>query len=126
MRDVLAAILKAEGHVSICASNGEEAIEVLRSHPVDLILTDILMPEMDGLEFIKEARAMLRSVPIVAFSGGGYLASRSFCLKTAKAIGANAVMPKPFDRQQLLTAIDDAVSLNYSASDDDKHLPAAG
>jgi DNA-binding NtrC family response regulator len=109
MRNVLAALLSAEGHLPVSAGNGTEAAEVMAREPVDLILTDILMPDKDGLELIKDVRGAHKRIPIVAFSGGGYRIGTRYCLQIAKAIGATTVISKPFDRQQLLSAIEDAM-----------------
>jgi CheY-like chemotaxis protein len=110
MRGVLSALLLAEGHTLVDAANGSEGLEAIQQHPIDIILTDILMPDKDGLKFIEEIRGTHPFVPIIAFSGGGQWLKGDYCLTAARSIGATVVLSKPFDRQQLMEAIDEAVN----------------
>lgn len=106
LRSTVCAVLRSAGHEVISAANAREALEVLGVQPVDLVFTDILMPEMDGLALIRELRRRVPFLPIVAMSGGGYFLSQDYCLRTAKIFGATAVLSKPFDAHQLLAALD--------------------
>jgi CheY-like chemotaxis protein len=110
LRGIVSTLLKTEGYSPVGVTNGQEGLEALKRQPVDVILTDILMPQKDGLEFIEEVRERLPFVPIVAFSGGGHWLKQEYCMKAAKSLGANVVIRKPFDRQALLDAIDEAIS----------------
>jgi CheY-like chemotaxis protein len=110
MRGFVAALLRAEGHAPTSAADGEEGLRTLQSGSFDLVLTDILMPEKDGLRFIEELRLTHPFIPIVAFSGGGHWLNVDYCLQAARSLGATMVLPKPFDRQQLVDAIETAVN----------------
>lgn len=87
-------------------ANGRQALEVLRRREIDLLITDILMPEMDGLEVLNEVRRAHPRVRLLAMSGGGVHLHASDCLKLAKSLGAHGVLLKPFKREQLLAVID--------------------
>lgn len=96
------------------ANNGETGLERQRADPADLLITDIIMPDMDGIEMIIEFRKEFPKTKIVAVSGGGRLGNQDF-LKVAKQIGADAVLPKPFKRSELLEAITRALKPKQEA-----------
>lgn len=96
--------LELEGHEAREASNGREAIEMLDGYKPDLMITDILMPEKEGIETIMEVRQKYADIKIIAISGGVRTESMDF-LKIAKRLGADLALPKPFGRQQLLTLV---------------------
>jgi CheY-like chemotaxis protein len=87
------------------ASSGNEAIRLLRSSPFDVIITDVLMPNGDGVEVIAEVKRSQPTARILAISGGGHHLKAVDCLKIAKGLGATAVLLKPFNREQLLEAV---------------------
>jgi CheY-like chemotaxis protein len=88
-----------------CVSTGREALRLLRTRPVDLVITDILMPDGDGLEVIAEMKRAQHSARILAMSGGGKHLDAADCLKFAKSLGAHGVLMKPFNRQQVIEAM---------------------
>ncbi len=106
----LAAFLREEGHRVLLAHNGDEAVSVLRYEPVDLVLTDVLMPRKDGLEFIQEMHQRWPKLPIIAMSGGSRRLADDYCLKVAKSFGARVVIAKPFSGDQILAAIGAAIA----------------
>ena len=105
MRDILQRVITTAGHRILTAGNGREAITVLAREKVDLVLTDLLMPEKDGTEVIAELRRNYPGTPIVAMSGGGRM-PRGEYLKIAKLFGAHAILEKPFTHEQLLSTIE--------------------
>jgi CheY-like chemotaxis protein len=109
MREMLLAFLKGAGHRVICADDGKMGLQILARQPVDLVVTDILMPEKDGLEFIREVRQGYPALPIIAISGGGTVMAGEYCLTAAKSFGATATLRKPFSRHQLFVALDEAM-----------------
>jgi CheY-like chemotaxis protein len=111
MRDSLVDVLSAAGHSVVTADNGAEAVEkVAEDDGFDLIITDIIMPEMDGIEAILEIQTMRPEVKIIAISGGSARLAKSQGLDTARRLGAAAVLEKPFEVDALLDAVDRAVS----------------
>lgn len=104
LRDSLKSLLEREGHNVSTASNGSDAVSIFRSEPTDLIITDIIMPEKGGLEFIIELRQEFPDVKIIAISGGGRIGAKDY-LQLAKAVGANSILAKPFSRTEILDSI---------------------
>ena len=97
--------LRELGYLVTCVSTGAEAVRVLRTVHVDMVITDILMPDGDGLELITELRKVQPSARVIAMSGGGSHLRASDCLKLAKSLGAHGVLMKPFNRQQLVDVV---------------------
>jgi CheY-like chemotaxis protein len=104
IRELLKLVLQARGCDVVVAEDGRRASRALADGVFDLVVTDLLMPERDGLEFIREAHQAHPGMKIIAMSGGGHIASESY-LKMAKAFGADALLEKPFDQEDLWRAI---------------------
>jgi CheY-like chemotaxis protein len=96
--------LQSAGYEVSIATNGYEAMVSFRQSQPDGVITDLLMPERDGIETILEIRRLAPQVPIVAISGG-FSPMSSVYLKTAEQLGADAVLSKPFSVEQLLAAM---------------------
>ena len=86
------------------ASNGNEGLELYKRTPVDLVITDIIMPEKEGLETIREMRRIRSDLKIIAMSGGGKISSDNY-LDTAKIFGASKILGKPFSQKQIVSAV---------------------
>jgi CheY-like chemotaxis protein len=108
-RDMVRALLERQGHMVDIARNGNEALARYRELRADLVITDVIMPDMEGLETIRELRRISVDVKIIAMSGGGRK-STSMYLKHANEMGAAAILAKPFSNQQLAEAIVTALS----------------
>jgi len=104
IRDLLVNILEREGYETITASGGKDGIKIYRENPADLIITDLLMPEKDGIETIMELRRDSQDVKIIAMSGGGKIDPETY-LQIAKNMGAIETIAKPFDRKELLKTV---------------------
>lgn len=102
---VLRNALLAAGHEVITAADGDQGLRALRRHPVDIIVTDIIMPGKEGIETILEIRRLSPTIPIIAMSGGGISAGRVY-LESAARLGATRTLPKPFPPKRLLEEID--------------------
>lgn len=83
------------------ASNGEEGLLVLRQEPIQIVITDIIMPEKEGLESIIEIIQKYPGIQIIAVSGGG-ASGGNYYLEMASSLGAHATLAKPFEKQELL------------------------
>jgi CheY-like chemotaxis protein len=86
------------------ACDGSDGLNLLRGADFDLIITDIIMPDCEGIEFIRRALAQRPDRRILAMSGGGRLHNTEF-LDIARKCGARAILPKPFDPAELMTAV---------------------
>ena len=108
VRMMLRMMLERAGYEIGEACDGKEAIRSQRDDPADLIITDIIMPETEGLETIMEVRREWPSVPIIAISGGGTEPPEKY-LKLAKGLGACRSFPKPVDRDEMLQAVGELI-----------------
>jgi DNA-binding NtrC family response regulator len=105
INSMLQEMLKSERYQLLAAASGEEGVTLLRNVSVDLLITDVLMPDMDGLEVIQKIRRHWPSMKILAMSGGGLGATPDFYLDMARHLGAVKTLAKPFSREQLLNAV---------------------
>jgi DNA-binding response OmpR family regulator len=111
IRTLMVYQLEAAGHQVRAAANGEEGLAMQRELGADLVVTDIFMPEKEGIETIRDLRHEFPAVKIIAISGGGR-ARPSFARDlsvVAGELGVFIVLQKPFDTQQLLSSIDAAL-----------------
>jgi DNA-binding response OmpR family regulator len=106
--DALRQILERAGHEVLVAPHGESALRLFDSqfdlYPIDLVITDIWMPEQDGLETIMQLRKRSSAIKILAMSGGGRYGLMEF-LKVAKQLGADSTLHKPFTQMEVLEAV---------------------
>lgn len=103
MRKLVRLMLTGNGYAVVEASTGKEALKYLEEGDVDLLITDIVMPDMDGLELIQEAKKLRPVQKVLAVSGGGQI-GESLYLKLAKKFGADGVLLKPFRKEDMLEA----------------------
>lgn len=108
VRTALRRTLERFGHVIHEAPEGGAALRMLRDDSVDLIITDIIMPGMEGIETIRALRRDHPEVPVIAISGGGRFRPDSY-LDIAASFGAVHTLSKPFEPEELLTAVDSAL-----------------
>ena len=106
LREILSQVLTDAGHRVVGAEYGKDASKALAKAAFDVVLTDVIMPEKDGMQVISEVRKKFPEVRIIAMSGGGHV-SRDQYLKIAKGLGAHAVLEKPFANQKLLDTIEE-------------------
>lgn len=91
------------------AVNGNEALALFKEHGADLVLTDLIMPECEGLETILALRRLSNSPRIIAMSGGGRGTPDDY-LETARVLGVAATLAKPFATNDLLVAVRSALA----------------
>jgi len=103
-RYALREILENGGHEVTEAENGNEGIALQKAQPFDLVVTDIIMPEKDGVETIIVLKRDYPILPVIAISGGGRTRNLDF-LELAKRYGADEVLAKPFSEQDLLQCV---------------------
>jgi CheY-like chemotaxis protein len=111
VRSSLKGILEIAGHEVMVAAHGRAGVDAFARGDFDLVLTDIFMPEMEGLEVVRRLRSIRRLTPILVMSGGPVIRDRngggaSFdYLEAARAFGATELIRKPFSARQLLDMI---------------------
>lgn len=107
IRGVIRKILEREGHEVGEAEDGYQGVEDIRRRVPDLVITDLIMPEKEGIETILELREGHPELRILAISGGGTVADREGLLFDAEALGADATLAKPFSIEGLVEKVDD-------------------
>lgn len=105
VRDTLALVLEEAGHKTVMAKSGADGARKFGETRPQLVLTDIIMPESDGLEAMSAIRALDPTVRIIAMSGASFAGS-GYYLKLAKRFGAAAVLPKPFEPEELVSTVE--------------------
>lgn len=99
-------ILQHAGFQIACAGNGRDALALQKDGPADVLITDILMPDVDGMEIIDQFRSRWPHVRIIAMSGGGDMVRADY-LSVATQIGADVTLRKPVDPEKLLGLLSD-------------------
>lgn len=104
LRGVLAKSLGYAGHQVLEAGDGQQGLDLVEATPIDLVITDLIMPVQEGVETIVRLRRSHAHVPIIAISGGS--TNSALYLEIANKIGAKRILAKPFTPQELLQVID--------------------
>ena len=99
--ELLLELLQQDGHKVSLATDGAKALQLLAIQRPDLIITDILMPNMDGVEFIMALAKQDSRIPVIAMSGGRRSISPEFSLESAKLLGVKTTLTKPFTHTDL-------------------------
>ena len=111
VRETVKHILLSAAHDVVLAQDGKRALEAFAKSRFDLVVTDIIMPEKDGIEVIAEMRRLKPQVRILAISGGGRIGNTDF-LQIAEKIGAAATIAKPFDPDDFLVKVDQCLAIH--------------
>ena len=101
-------MLERSGYDVRSTGIGQEALAWYRREPADLVITDLIMPDTDGLEMIQELRRINPAVRVLAISGGGRVDAEEY-LSVARKFGAVEVLPKPFTAPELKQAVEAAL-----------------
>jgi len=109
MREMMHQALERAGYGVVDAANGKIGMNIQRQEPVDLVITDLIMPEKEGIETIRELRRDFPGLKIIAISGGGRAGADGY-LSVAKTIGADRTLSKPFDLKQILDTVGELLS----------------
>jgi CheY-like chemotaxis protein len=105
LRRTLRAVLEKAGHSVAEAADGALAVEMFKAAPFDLVLTDIIMPNREGVETIRDLREIDPDLPIIAISGGGASGGGLF-LKLAGQLGADRTLAKPVRPAELVAVVE--------------------
>jgi CheY-like chemotaxis protein len=109
VRSVIRRVLETRGHTVVEAGDGRTALALQAQEPVDLVITDLFMPDVDGLEVVRELRVRGPDVPVLVLSGGDTTGKMDL-LQVAEAMGAKRVLSKPFEVDELLKEVEDALN----------------
>jgi DNA-binding response OmpR family regulator len=104
IRSLLRSLLERDGYDVMEAENGKIGLKLIRENGADLVITDLIMPEKEGIETIRELRRDFSDVKIIAISGGGAIGPETY-LQMAKGMGAHRVFEKPFKLKEMSEAI---------------------
>lgn len=107
--DLLVGMLSRDGHHVTTAMDGDAGLKMLRARRPDLVITDILMPKMDGVQLITELQQMENPVPVIAMSGGRRWITAEFNLASAEMLGVKVSLVKPFEITALRAAVKTAI-----------------
>jgi two-component system, chemotaxis family, chemotaxis protein CheY len=105
LRDTLVVMLEDQGYSVISASDGKTGADAFAEARPDLVLTDIIMPDSDGVEAIRRIRTIDPKARVVAMSGGS-ISGNDYQLRMAKEAGAIEVLAKPFEVDDLVTVVE--------------------
>lgn len=109
MRVLLRQVMEWAGHEVVEAADGREGTRLQRQHRADLVITDLIMPEQEGLETITALRRDYPGLKIIAISGGGRIGPEAY-LPAARELGADRVFSKPFDVRELAETVRELLS----------------
>jgi CheY-like chemotaxis protein len=104
LRQLLCQALERRDHTVDQAADGREALQRLAEHQPDLVITDLVMPGMEGIETIQALRRRCPALPIIAISGGGRIDPENY-LAIAGQMGANRTFAKPFRLEEILASV---------------------
>lgn len=104
-RASLTKMFEKAGYTTMTANNGEEGISLFNTYGFDLVITDIIMPVMEGIETIIQLRSLSPDLKIIAMSGGGKVGAAEY-LNTARLLKATAILKKPFTFNELIEILE--------------------
>lgn len=126
IRIVLRQVLELEGHAVSVAADGREGLALLEREGADVVITDIIMPGIDGVATLQRIKENHPNLPVIVISGGGNVApmtyepgaiSTSAYLASARQAGADMTLTKPFDRSEILGAIEKLIGPGSTVSE---------
>ena len=104
VREYLESLMERAGYEAASAANGKEGVDLFQRTPVDLVITDIIMPEKDGIETIMDMKRVNPGLKVIAISGGGRSEPENY-LNSARLLGADRTIRKPFTNEEILEAV---------------------
>ena len=116
---LMSRMLDRAGYEVVAASDGREGIRVCQKTRVDLVITDVVMPEMEGLEVIMELKRKFSGMRIIAISGGGRIQPGNY-LDMAAALGASRTLTKPFSCEEFLETVRELTSCERNGTSHEK------
>ena len=108
IRHLVHLMLSVEGYNVYDAEATEAAFEIIRNNHIDLVITDLIMPDKDGLQVIIELRRDFPNIKIIAISAGGRIGPSTY-LDMAEKLGAHRVFNKPFNQNEIVKAVEELI-----------------
>lgn len=106
LRTMLTHMLEKDDHEVLVANDGAQGIDLYRENRPDLVISDLVMPNKNGIDMILELKKEYPDLRLIAISGGGGITGSFDYLPTAKLVGANIILKKPFGLQELRESLD--------------------
>jgi DNA-binding NtrC family response regulator len=116
VRDMVGEMVESFGLQVVTTDTSDDAINICGNDSIDILITDIVMPERNGLDLIMEFKKKFPAIPIIAVSGGGGITGQYDYLQIAKLIGAKNILRKPFSLQEIKSALDDVLDNHFPES----------
>lgn len=113
VRDMVGEMVESFGLQVETAEDSDAAINICRKESIDILITDIVMPERNGLDLIMEFKKEFPAIPIIAVSGGGGITGQYDYLQIAKLVGAKNILRKPFSLQEIKSALADVLGNHF-------------
>jgi CheY-like chemotaxis protein len=110
-QDYVATLLRREGYQVMAADDGDQGLSLVSIHEFDLIISDMFMPNKDGLEFITALKALRRGIPVIGMSGRVKGPNQPF-LTAAEAFGAIRTFVKPFEAKEFILYVNSVITAN--------------
>ena len=110
IRVLLQQMMEWAGFEVEVAENGKVAMNIQKQNPADLVITDLIMPEQEGLETISRLKKDYEGIKIIAISGGGRIGPEAY-LPAAQELGADRVFSKPFDIQSVVDTVKELLNV---------------
>ncbi len=110
IREMVKDMLIRDGLNIELACSGVKAMESLSKNHFDLVITDIVMPDENGIDLIMDIKKQYSNIPVIAMSGGGGIEGRFDYLEIAKLIGANCILKKPFSLELLTGSVNELIA----------------
>jgi CheY-like chemotaxis protein len=107
LREGVQEILELHGFHVVCAADGQEALDLLANTPVELVITDLAMPNMNGVDFTRRCTALFPALPVIVASGCSYSLEQRLGIDSPKVPGAMASIRKPFKGTELVALIEE-------------------
>ena len=110
VREMLKTLLERNNYEVLIAADGKEGTDLYRKEPADVVITDIIMPEKEGIETILELQKDFLDIKIIAISGGGMGMAEDYLKAASNLANVKYTFTKPFDHDEMLRAIEELVS----------------
>lgn len=112
MRVMLEEMLKRANHEVVLACDGNEGMALYKESPTDVIITDLVMPNKNGIDLILDMQIQFPDAKVIAISGGGGVAGRFDYLAVSKMLNAGPILKKPFTWKELQDAVDEVLGIS--------------